>query len=179
MIKRRTEFAIWSCNFRGQHCHSETQRPQQCRKQPIHFITKTTAPSRYDLREQSVVSKNDRFVGLNAQVLEWHAEKMCDLKSPQRCSRNVERAVIVDSFEISFDVQFVVLSLSMKRSQDRTSLLELETRRARKQLRRVAITEVAEEVRLDVTDGKELLLTTFTHAFSAKECFVQLRVIEA
>src|SRR6266508_2598830 len=63
-------------------------------------------------------------------------------------------------------------------SHDRARFVEAEPGAARGQPARVAVAEVAQEVRLDVALGEELLVAAFAVLPRREELLVQLRVVE-
>src|SRR5450432_164581 len=63
-------------------------------------------------------------------------------------------------------------------SEQGAGCLEIEARAAGRELCRIAVTEVAEEVRLDMPDRKELLLASFALFAGGEELFVQPRVVK-
>src|SRR5947209_874058 len=63
--------------------------------------------------------------------------------------------------------------------QERARLGEGQPRQARMELPRIAVPEVAEEVRLDVTLREELLLAAEAWLAGGEELLVHLHVIEA
>src|SRR6266568_9476975 len=62
--------------------------------------------------------------------------------------------------------------------QQRTRLVERQPRQSRKQLARIAVPQVAEEIRLDVPFRKKFLITAKTGLAGREELLVHLCVIE-
>src|ERR1051325_1699729 len=67
----------------------------------------------------------------------------------------------------------------MAASHQRACLAESEARFPRAELRAVPVSEIAEEIRLDVAFRKELLIAPLAFLPGAEEFLVQLRVVES
>src|SRR5712691_3234566 len=65
------------------------------------------------------------------------------------------------------------------RSQQRAGLLELQPRAAREQLRRIAVSEVAQEVRSDMTLREKLLVAPFALPPGVEELLVDPGIVES
>jgi hypothetical protein len=61
----------------------------------------------------------------------------------------------------------------------RTRLVEWQTRKSREQRARISVPKVAEEIRLDVPFGEELLIAPEAGLTGRKEFLVHLCVVEA
>src|SRR5207237_10370993 len=94
-------------DLRRQHANFVTELPQQRSKQTVELVAKPAAVSLHDFFEQRRVFQNDRFAGVNAQILERHGPQMRDVKLPKRLDSAIQRAEILDSIQISRKVHFL------------------------------------------------------------------------
>ncbi len=113
MIKVGTESAVSPGHLRGNQLNFKTQLAQQRSKEPVEFITETAAPPDYDLFEESIVIKHDRFVSMNAKIFERHGSQVCQMQETEGLIIGSQRARIINSLEIGVKIHTRRLSLSL------------------------------------------------------------------